>query len=155
MSRLGSRLWGTSSRRRRCLMSVYDLTGRKALVTGGARGLGEGMCQALARAGAAVVVGDIREDLGKACADSLRAAGVSAGFVPLDVTSEASWEQAVPEAISQLGGLDILINNAGIEITNLLVDTSAEDARRMLECNVLGTTLGIKYAFRAMRPGGP
>ena len=46
-------------------MSVYDLTGRKALVTGGARGLGEGMAQALARAGAAVVIGDIREDLGK------------------------------------------------------------------------------------------
>src|SRR5215472_1439490 len=98
-------------------MSVYDLTGRKALVTGGGRGLGEGMAQALARAGAAVVIGDIREDLGKACADSLRGAGASAGFVP--------------------------------------VDTSAEDARRMLECNVLGTTLGIKYAFRAMRPGGP
>jgi len=52
-------------------MSVYDLTGRKALVTGGARGLGEGMALALARAGAAVVVGDIREDLGKECAGAL------------------------------------------------------------------------------------
>src|SRR6516162_7524513 len=136
-------------------MGIYDLTGRKALVTGGARGIGEGMAQALARAGAAVVIGDIREDLGKACADSLRAAGAAAGFVPLDVTSEASWEQAVPEAITQLGGLDILVNNAGIEITSLLVDLSADDARRMLEVNVLGTTLGIKHGLRAMRPGGP
>ena len=50
-------------------MSVYDLTGRKALVTGGARGLGEGMARALARAGAAVVIADIREDLGKATAE--------------------------------------------------------------------------------------
>ena len=136
-------------------MSVYDLTGRKALVTGGARGLGEGMAQALARAGASVVVGDIREDLGKTCAESLRASGAAAEFVPLDVTSEASWERAVPEAISHLGGLDILVNNAGIEITNLLVDTDAEDARRMLEVNVLGTMLGLKHGFRAMRPGGP
>ena len=54
-------------------MSVYDLTGRKALVTGGGRGLGEGMAQALARAGAAVVIGDIREDLGKATAAPARA----------------------------------------------------------------------------------
>jgi 3alpha(or 20beta)-hydroxysteroid dehydrogenase len=136
-------------------MSVYDLSGRKALVTGGARGLGEGMAQALARAGAAVVVGDIREDLGKECAEALRASGAAADFVPLDVTSEESWERAVPEAISRLGGLDILVNNAGVEITSLLADLAAEDARRMLEVNVLGTALGIKHGFRAMRPGGP
>jgi 3alpha(or 20beta)-hydroxysteroid dehydrogenase len=136
-------------------MSVYDLGGRKALVTGGARGLGEGMAQALARAGAAVVVGDIREDLGKECADALRASGAAADFVPLDVTSEESWERAVPEAISRLGGLDILVNNAGVEITSLLADLDAEAARRMLEVNVLGTALGIKHGFRAMRPGGP
>jgi 3alpha(or 20beta)-hydroxysteroid dehydrogenase len=136
-------------------MSVYDLTGRKALVTGGGRGLGEGMAQALARAGAAVVIGDVREDLGKGCADALRASGATAEFVPLDVSSDASWERAIPEAIGHLGGLDILVNNAGVEITNLLVDVDAEDARRMLEVNVLGTTLGIKHGFRAMRPGGP
>ncbi len=136
-------------------MSVYDLTGRKALVTGGARGLGEGMAQALARAGAAVVVGDIREDLGKACADALQASGAQAGFVPLDVTAEASWERAIPAAVGHLGGLDILVNNAGVEITSLLADLDAEDARRMLEVNVLGTALGIKHGLRAMRPGGP
>jgi 3alpha(or 20beta)-hydroxysteroid dehydrogenase len=136
-------------------MSVYDLAGRKALVTGGGRGLGEGMAQALAGAGAAVVIGDIREDLGKGCADSLRQSGAAAEFVSLDVTSEASWERAIPQAIDCLGGLDILVNNAGVEITSLLVDLDAEDARRMLECNVLGTALGIKHAFRAMRPGGP
>ncbi len=136
-------------------MSVYDLAGRKALVTGGGRGLGEGMAQALARAGAAVVVGDIREDLGKACADALRSGGADADFVPLDVTSEASWERAIPEVIGRLGGLDIVVNNAGIEITSLIADLDADDARRMLEVNVLGTALGIKHGFRAMRPGGP
>jgi NAD(P)-dependent dehydrogenase (short-subunit alcohol dehydrogenase family) len=136
-------------------MSVYDLTGRKALVTGGGRGLGEGIALALARAGADVVIGDIREDLGKASADTLRASGTTAEYVPLDVTSDVSWERAVGEAIGHLGGLDILVNNAGVEITSLLVDVDADDARRMLEVNVLGTALGIKHGFRAMRPGGP
>ena len=136
-------------------MSVYDLTGRKALVTGGARGLGEGMARALARAGAAVVIGDIREDLGKATAGSLRESGASAEFVPLDVTAEESWAQAVPQVIGHLGGLDILVNNAGIEITGLLADIDPADVRQQLEVNVLGTALGIKHGFRAMRPGGP
>ena len=135
-------------------MSVYDLTGRKALVTGGARGLGEGMARALARAGAAVVIADIREDLGKATASSLRESGANAEFVALDVTSDESWAQAMPQAIAHLSGLDILVNNAGIEITSLLIDLDPEGVRRMLEVNVLGTALGIKHGFRAMRPGG-
>jgi NAD(P)-dependent dehydrogenase (short-subunit alcohol dehydrogenase family) len=133
----------------------YDLTGRKALVTGGARGLGAGMAQALARAGAAVVVADILEDAGKATADALQQSGATAGFVPLDVTDEASWEQAMAQAIGHLGGLDILVNDAGVEITSLLVDLDPADVRRMLDVNLLGTALGIKHAFLAMRPGGP
>jgi 3alpha(or 20beta)-hydroxysteroid dehydrogenase len=136
-------------------MSVYDLTGRKALVTGGAQGLGEGMARALARAGAAVVIGDIREDLGKATADSLRRDGASAEFVQLDITSEESWVQAIPQAIAHLSGLDILVNNAGVEITSLLVDIDPAGVRKQLEVNVLGTALGLKHGFRAMRPGGP
>ena len=136
-------------------MSVYDLTGRKALVTGGARGLGEGMARALARAGASVVIGDIRDDLGKACADALRSDGFSVEFVTLDITAEDSWVQAIPQAIAHLGGLDILVNNAGVEITSLLVDIDPDEVRRQLEVNVLGTALGLKHGFRAMRPGGP
>ena len=136
-------------------MSVYDLTGRKALVTGGARGLGAGMAAALAQAGAAVVIGDILEDLGQATADELTKSGATAGFVPLNVTDDVSWEQAVARTIDELGGLDILVNNAGVEITGLVADLNPDDIRRMLEVNVLGTSLGIKHAFRAMRPGGP
>jgi 3alpha(or 20beta)-hydroxysteroid dehydrogenase len=136
-------------------MSVYDLTGRKALVTGGARGLGAGMAEALARAGAAVMIGDVLEDAGKATAESLRQSGAIAEFVPLDVTEDASWEHAILEAVGVLDGLDILVNNAGVEITSLLVDVDAADARRMLDVNLLGVALGIKHAFRAMRPGGP
>jgi len=136
-------------------MSVYDLTGRKALVTGGARGLGAGAAEALARAGAAVVIGDILEDLGQATADELKKSGATAAFLPLDVTDDVSWERAIADTIRELGGLDILVNNAGVEITSLVVDLDPDDIRRMLDVNVLGTSLGIKHAFRAMRPDGP
>jgi 3alpha(or 20beta)-hydroxysteroid dehydrogenase len=136
-------------------MSVYDLTGRKALVTGGGRGLGASMAEALAAAGAAVVIGDIQEDTGKETAGKLKDSGATAAFVPLDVTDDASWESAITATIGEIGGLDIVINNAGVEISGLLIDIEAEDLRKMLTVNVLGTALGIKHAFRAMRPGGP
>jgi NAD(P)-dependent dehydrogenase (short-subunit alcohol dehydrogenase family) len=136
-------------------MSVYDLTDRKALVTGGARGLGAGMAQALARAGASVMIGDILEGDGEKTAAGLRETGATAGFVALDVTDEASWEAAVAATIAELGGFDILVNNAGIEISALVADVDPADLRSMLDVNVVGTTLGIKHAFRAMRPDGP
>ena len=136
-------------------MSVYDLTGRKALVTGGARGLGAGMAEALARAGASVVIGDIREELGQATVDAIKKSGGDAAFQPLNVTDEHSWERCIEGTIAELGGLDIVVNNAGVEITQLVVDLNPDDIRKMLDVNVLGTALGIKHAFRAMRPGGP
>ena len=135
-------------------MSVYDLTGRKALVTGAARGLGAGMAEALARAGASIMIGDILDDTGKATAATLADSGANSGFVRLDVTDDASWEAAVQATVSELGGFDILINNAGVEISSLLVDIEAADVRTMCEVNMVGVALGLKHAFRAMRPGG-
>ena len=73
-------------------MTVFDLTGRRALVTGGAQGLGEGMAQALAAAGARVVIADLQDDLGPKVAEAL---GEGHGFVHLDVTDDAGWETAV------------------------------------------------------------
>src|SRR5437763_1574986 len=135
-------------------MSVFELHGRKALVTGGARGLGAGMAEALGRAGAAVAIADIREDIGKATADALAQSGVTARFVPLNVVDDASWETAITRTIDELDGLDIVVKNAGIEISALVIGLNPRDVLRMLEVNVLGTALGIKHAFRAMRPGG-
>jgi NAD(P)-dependent dehydrogenase (short-subunit alcohol dehydrogenase family) len=136
-------------------MSVYDLTGRKALVTGGARGLGEGMAEALARAGASVMIGDILEGDGEKTAAGLRESGATAGFVRLDVTDDASWEGAVTRTIVELGGFDILVNNAGVEISALVIDLDPAELRQMLDVNIVGTALGLKHAFRAMRPDGP
>ncbi|MFF1822411.1 SDR family NAD(P)-dependent oxidoreductase [Kribbella sp. NPDC058245] len=136
-------------------MGGLDLSGRKALVTGGAQGLGEGMAKALAAAGAKVVVADLQKDAGAAVADALDSEyGAGNGFVAHDVTDEGSWENAVVAATDVLGGLDILVNNAGIEITSLLTEVTADQIRKMLDVNILGTALGIKYGLRTMRPDG-
>lgn len=137
------------------MVGRFDLSGRKALVTGGARGIGAAIAAALAEAGAAVVIGDILHDLGHSTAEALTKNGAKAGFVALDVTDEAQWAHAVPSVIDQIGGFDILVNNAGIEITSLIIDVEPADIRRMCDVNVLGTMLGMKHAFRAMKPGGP
>jgi 3alpha(or 20beta)-hydroxysteroid dehydrogenase len=132
-------------------MAQIDLTGRRALVTGGAQGLGEGMARALVEAGAKVVIADLQDDLGPKVAESL---GQGNGFVHLDVTDDDGWARAVEQAIGILGGLDIVVNNAGVEITSLIVDLDPAAVRKQLEVNLLGTALGIKHAFRAMRADG-
>jgi 3alpha(or 20beta)-hydroxysteroid dehydrogenase len=131
-------------------MTGTDLTGRVALVTGGAQGLGEGMARALAAAGARVMIADVNE----AGAETAASLGDGHGFVRLDVTDEAGWEAAVQASVEQLGGLDVLVNNAGVEITSLLTEVQVDDIRTMLDVNVLGTTLGLKHGLRAMRPDG-
>lgn len=132
-------------------MSAFDLTGRRVLVTGGAQGLGEGMARALTGAGARVMLGDLQADRAVGVAKEL---GAGNGSVHLDVTSEESWAAAIDATVAQLGGLDVVVNNAGVEITGLLTEISVEDVRRQLDVNVLGTALGLKHGLRAMRPGG-
>jgi 3alpha(or 20beta)-hydroxysteroid dehydrogenase len=129
---------------------MTQLDGRRALVTGGARGLGAGMAQALTAAGARVMIADVLKDAGEQTAAGLE----GAGFVQLDITSDAEWEAAVAHTVAEFGGLDIVVNNAGVEVTSLIIDTDPDELRTMLEVNVLGTMLGIKHAFRAMKPGG-
>lgn len=131
-------------------MTSIDLTGRIAVVTGGAQGLGEGMAGALAGAGATVVVADIN-DAGEQTAKAL---GEGHGFVRLDVTDDANWASAVEAVVEEFGRLDILVNNAGVEISGLITEVEVADIRKMLDVNVLGTTLGLKHGLRAMRPGG-
>ena len=131
-------------------MTATDLTGRVVLVTGGAQGLGEGMARALAAAGARVMIADVNE----AGADTAASLGEGHGFVRLDVTDDAGWEAATAACVDQLGGLDVLVNNAGIEISSLITEVQTDDIRKMLDVNILGTTLGLKHGLRTMRPGG-
>ena len=128
-----------------------DLTGARALITGGAKGLGLRTAQVLAERGATVVLADVDQAAGTAAAAALTDAGRSATFVALDVTDDASWTAALDQVRADLGGLDALVNNAGIEISDLFVDLDPANMRRILDVNVLGTALGIKHAFRGMR----
>lgn len=135
-------------------MSVHDLTGRTALVTGGARGLGLAMAESLARDGATIVIGDVAEDAGRTAAKQLADTGAQTTFVHLDVTDESDWERAIDEIVRDTGRFDILVNNAGVEVTSLLVDIDVAELRTMLDINIVGTMLGLKHGLRAMRPGG-
>jgi 3alpha(or 20beta)-hydroxysteroid dehydrogenase len=136
-------------------MSAFDLKGRKVLVTGGARGLGEGIARSMAAAGAGVVIADLLEKEGVATAASIAKTGAKASFVHLDVTDDSSWEKGIAQAAKSLGGLDTLVNNAGIEITSLVIDTDPKELKKMLDVNIVGTALGMKWGFRQMRKGGP
>ncbi|MGD0699320.1 MAG: SDR family NAD(P)-dependent oxidoreductase [Trebonia sp.] len=90
------------------------LTGRVAIVTGAARGIGAATASRLASEGATVVVTDIDDPAGVETADALVMAGYLAVFRHLDVSSESDWHAAVNETVDRQGGLDILVNNAGI-----------------------------------------
>jgi NAD(P)-dependent dehydrogenase (short-subunit alcohol dehydrogenase family) len=103
-----------------------------------------------AATGARVMIADVLKDVGEQTAAGL----AGGGFVELDVTDDAAWENAVAHTVGELGGLDVVVNNAGIEVTQLIVDTEPDDVRRMLDVNILGTMLGVKHGLRAMRPGG-
>jgi len=112
------------------------------------------MARTLAAAGAAVMVGDVLDDEGRAMAQSPTDSGATAGFVRLDARDEAQWVAADEATCSTLGGFDILINNAGIEETALVIEIDPEELLTMLDVNSVGTAQGLKHAFREMRPGG-
>ena len=100
------------------------------------------------------MIGDVLDDLGRETAELIAKSGATAVFTHLDITDESSWQAAVTATVAELGGYDILVNNAGVEVTDLMVDLDPAELSRMLEVNIVGTALGIKHAFRAMRPGG-
>lgn len=128
------------------------LEGKVALITGGARGIGAAIGSAFVKAGAKVLLTDVLAELGQATAKSL---GENAAFIAHDVRLDDQWESAVSQAIERFGALDLVVNNAGIEITRLIADAEAEEFHRLFDVNVLGVLLGMKHGFRAMRPDGP
>jgi NAD(P)-dependent dehydrogenase (short-subunit alcohol dehydrogenase family) len=120
------------------MQAPFRLEGRRALVTGGASGIGEAICNVLSRAGASVVVTDINEVAAQAVARELPNA-TAAG---LDVADEGS----VRSVLGSLPGLDILVNNAGIGLVGGVEETEIADFERLLRVNVEGVFLVTKYA---------
>jgi 3alpha(or 20beta)-hydroxysteroid dehydrogenase len=127
---------------------MTDLNGRTAIVTGGARGIGEACARALAEAGARVIVADVLEAEGRSLAGEL--AG-PAEFVRLDVTSADDWRGAVRAAIDGGGSLDVLVNSAGIIRPGTVEQQTEDDFRRIVEVNLTGTFLGMQAVLPEMR----
>ena len=120
-----------------------ELKGKRTLITGGARGLGLAMAELFAGRGARVTIADIdRAAAGQA------AASIGGETVALrcDVTSAAEVQQAIAATVEAFGGLDVIVNNAGIEIAAALPETEDGDFDRLFAVNVTGVFYGIKYA---------
>ncbi len=125
------------------------LKGRTALITGGARGIGEAVAKAFVREGASVAILDLKPEAAKGAADRLAASGGKAMSVAADVSDEAAVIAAVGEASRALGRIDILVNNAGIDTTSLVVAMPTAMWDHMMAVNLRGVFL----CTRAVLPG--
>jgi NADP-dependent 3-hydroxy acid dehydrogenase YdfG len=118
--------------------AARPLAGKVALVTGASSGIGEATALALAEAGAAVAIGARRRDRLDALAEKLADGGTRVLALDLDVTDEQACRDAVARTRAELGGLDVLVNNAGVMLLGTIVGADPEDWRRMVSTNVLG-----------------
>ena len=130
------------------------LEGKVALISGGSRGMGAYEAELFVQEGAKVVVGDVREDEGRALAEKISERGGDAVFVRLDVTSETDWAAAVQEAVTRYGKLDVLVNNAGVSARGSIEETTVEDWDRVMDINAKGVFLGTRTAIPEMRKAG-
>lgn len=130
------------------------LKDKVALITGASQGLGLAIASRFSLEGALVFLGDIQEEQGKAAAAELASRGGRAWFVRLDVTDEGSWKAALAALIGRAGKLDVLVNNAGINIRQPIEEMSVESLDKMLAVNVRGPFLGIKHTLPLMRKNG-
>jgi len=132
----------------------FRVDGKVALVTGAGRGIGASSSRVLARAGAKVLVTDIDMDVADDVAADIRSGGGEAVARRLDVADEDQWIAVLKEAVELYGGIDIVVNNAGVESMSLVEDTPLPEWRKVMAVNSDGVFLGVKNAIRAMRPGG-
>jgi 3-oxoacyl-[acyl-carrier protein] reductase len=130
---------------------AYDLSGRAALVTGAAHGIGLGVARALSGCGVRVAMVDVDESLLQLAAGSV---GVSALALAADVSREEQVRRAVETAVQEFGGLDILVNNAGICPMSAFPDISETEWDRVLDINLKGAFLFCQTALPALRRSG-
>ncbi|AKV03651.1 3-oxoacyl-[acyl-carrier protein] reductase [Labilithrix luteola] len=130
---------------------MFKLDGKIALVTGGSRGIGRSICEALAEQGATVVVNYVKgEAQAREVADGIIARGGKAEIMGFDVADMKAAETAVEEVVKKHGKLDILVANAGISIDGLLLRLKEEDIDRLVQVNLKGSLACARAATKAM-----
>ncbi len=132
----------------------FDLAGVRVLVTGAGRGLGRGIAAALADWGALVHATDVHADNIAETEAQIRGAGGTASSGIVDVADEASVDAAVANALSVLGGIDLLVNNAGVISVCTVIDMTLADWKRVLDVNATGTFLVSRAVARHMVDAG-
>ncbi|MDM9628984.1 glucose 1-dehydrogenase [Rhizobium sp. S152] len=130
------------------------LDGKVAIVTGAARGIGEGIADLFASEGAKVVITDILEAQGEEVASRLQARGDRAIFQKLDVSDERSWQAVVGATVSNFGKLTTIVNNAARFSATGLTDTTVDDWNKVIAVNLTGTYLGMKTAMPELLRSG-
>jgi len=136
------------------MQSSIHVKDKVALVTGAAKGIGASCAAVLAQNGASVIVTDIAEQEALTIVDAIVKDGGAAEFIALDVTQETQWQRTVSDVVDRHGGLDVLVNNAGIAVVHSLLETSLEEWRRVHAVNLDSVFLGTRCAVDVMRPGG-
>lgn len=134
-----------------------SITGKVAIVTGGSRGIGRAYAEALANAGASVLIADLLETEGAATVDAIRAKGQKAAFQSVDVSSKDATEAMAKAAVNAFGGIDILVNNAAIFASlrgGPMSDISVDRWDRTMAVNVRGSWLCICAVVPHMRERG-
>jgi len=129
------------------MISPWDLQGRVAIVTGGNGGIGLGMASGLSAAGATVVIAARNADKNAAALESIIAAGGKASAMMVDVTNEADCQAMVASTVKTHGRLDILINNAGINIRKRPEDYSLSEWQQILQTNLTSAFVCAQAAY--------
>lgn len=127
---------------------MTKLLDKVAIVTGGARGMGESHVRRFVEEGAKVVFTDINEEIGEKLSSEL---GDNALFVKHDVTDEAGWQEVVEKTEAAFGPVNVLVNNAGISMSKSIFDMSVEDYKKIIDINQVSVFLGIKAVLPSMQ----
>ena len=130
------------------------LNGHRAIVTGGASGIGAAIVEAFVQEGAMVALADLEEPSSSTAAESDTGEREQSFFLPVDVSDHGSVRDMIGEAVDRLGGLDILVNNAGIGTPGKLLDTHYDDWAKMMAVNLTGTFLVSKHALPDLLTSG-